>query len=65
MARHGECFPFRAMSQFESQALEFLLTRRHRLRGQVCAIDTREYLISEVDQILGILLHIVGMNPAA
>ena len=27
------------------------------------AIDTREYLISEVDQILGILMHIVGHNP--
>lgn len=36
----------------------------HRLRGTEVAIDTREYLTPEVDQILGILLHIVGMNPA-
>jgi hypothetical protein len=35
----------------------------HRLYGKVFAIDTREYLISEVDQILGILLHIVGAHP--
>lgn len=35
----------------------------HRLRGQEIAIDTREYLISEVDQIMGILLYIVGLNP--
>ena len=36
----------------------------HRLHSQEFAIDTREYLMSEVDQILGILLYIVGMNPA-
>ena len=36
----------------------------HRLHEREIAIDTREYIISEVDQILGILLHIVGMNPA-
>jgi co-chaperonin GroES (HSP10) len=35
----------------------------HRLHGNELAIDTREYLISEVDQILGILMHIVGLNP--
>jgi hypothetical protein len=35
----------------------------HRLTGTTLAIDTRELLISEVDQILGILLHIVGLNP--
>jgi co-chaperonin GroES (HSP10) len=35
----------------------------HRLHGNDLAIDTREYLISEVNQILGILLHIVGHNP--
>jgi hypothetical protein len=34
----------------------------HRLRGNEFAIDNREYLISEVDQILGILLRIVGHN---
>ena len=38
--------------------------RFHRLHGCEFAIDPREYLTSEVDQILGILLHIVGMNPA-
>jgi hypothetical protein len=37
--------------------------RFHRLIGTELAIDTREYLISEVDQILGILLYIVGLNP--
>jgi co-chaperonin GroES (HSP10) len=36
--------------------------RFHRLRGNELAIDTREYLISEADQILGILLHIVGVT---
>ena len=35
----------------------------HRLTGTTLAIDTREYLISEVDQILGILMHVVGLNP--
>ena len=35
----------------------------HRLIDTALAIDTREYLISEVDQILGILLHVVGLNP--
>ncbi len=35
----------------------------HRLHGTSLAIDTREYLISEVDQILGILMHVVGLNP--
>ncbi len=35
----------------------------HRLRERELAIDTREYSTSEVDQILGILLYIVGMNP--
>ena len=39
--------------------------RFHRLHECEFAIDTREYLTSEVDQILGILLHIVGMNPVA
>lgn len=34
-----------------------------RLREKELAIDTREYFFSEVDQILGILLHIVGYNP--
>jgi co-chaperonin GroES (HSP10) len=33
-----------------------------RLRGNELAIDTREYLISEADQILGILLYIVGVT---
>ena len=37
--------------------------RFHQLTGKSFAIDTREYLISEVDQILGILLHVVGLNP--
>ena len=37
--------------------------RFHRLHDREFAIDTREYVTSEVDQILGILLHIVGMNP--
>jgi len=37
--------------------------RFHRLTGKTLAIDTREYLISEVDQILGILMHVVGLNP--
>lgn len=37
--------------------------RFHRLRGSEFAVDTREYAISEVDQILGILLHIVGSHP--
>ncbi len=35
----------------------------HRLHGTELAIDTREYLISEVDRILGILMYIVGHNP--
>jgi len=35
----------------------------HRLQGTELAVDTREYLISEADQILGILMHIVGHNP--
>jgi hypothetical protein len=39
--------------------------RFHRLHGTTLTIDTREYLISEVDQILGILLEIVGRNPTA
>jgi len=38
--------------------------RFHRLHGSEFAIDTREYILSEVDQILGILLYIVGMHPA-
>ena len=37
--------------------------RFHQLSGKSFAIDTREYLISEVDQILGILMHVVGLNP--
>jgi hypothetical protein len=37
--------------------------RFHRLQGTELAVDTREYLISEVDRILGILMHIVGHNP--
>ena len=39
--------------------------RFHRLDGREVAIDTREYLISEVDRIMGILLYIVGHHPAA
>lgn len=35
----------------------------HRLRGTEVAIDTREYLISEVGEVLGILLWIVGAHP--
>ena len=38
--------------------------RFHRLRGTEVAVDTREYLVSEVDQIVGILLHILGLHPA-
>ena len=34
----------------------------HQLHGTSLVIDTREYLISDVDQILGILMHIVGLN---
>jgi hypothetical protein len=34
-----------------------------RLHGSELVVDNREYLIIEVDQILGILLHIVGLNP--
>jgi hypothetical protein len=37
--------------------------RFHRLHDSEFAIDTREYITSEVDHILGILLHIVGMHP--
>ena len=37
--------------------------RFHRLHESEFVIDTREYVISEVDQIFGILLHIVGLNP--
>lgn len=37
--------------------------RFHRLRGTELAVDTHEYLISEADQILGNLMHIVGHNP--
>ncbi len=35
----------------------------HQLTDTTLVIDTREYLISEADQILGILMHIVGHNP--
>lgn len=35
----------------------------HRLHGTDLAVDTREYLISEADQILGNLMYIVGHNP--
>ncbi len=35
----------------------------HQLHGTSLVIDTREYLISDVDQIFGILMHIVGLNP--
>jgi hypothetical protein len=35
----------------------------HRLNGTELTIDTREYLISESDKILGILMYIVGLNP--
>lgn len=38
--------------------------RFHRLHGSEFAIDTREYITSEADQILGILLYVVGMNPS-
>jgi len=34
-----------------------------RLRPPVLAIDRHEYLISQVERILGILLHIVGPLP--
>ncbi len=37
--------------------------RFHRLRESDFIIDTRTYVIAEVDQIFGILLHIVGLNP--
>lgn len=37
--------------------------RFHRLHDSTFAVDIREYLISEVDQILGILMHIVGLIP--
>jgi hypothetical protein len=46
MARHAACFGLQAMSQFESQALEFLLTRRHRLRRQV-GVGTLAVLVSD------------------
>jgi hypothetical protein len=39
--------------------------RFHRLRGTELSVDTREYLISEADQILGNLMYIVGFNPIA
>ena len=35
----------------------------HRLCESEFVIDTRIYVIAEVDHILGILLHIVGLNP--
>jgi hypothetical protein len=35
----------------------------HQLHDTEFVIDTMQYKISEVDQILGILLHIVGLNP--
>jgi hypothetical protein len=35
----------------------------HRLAGTDLVVDTREYLISEADKILGILMYIVGLNP--
>lgn len=38
--------------------------RFHRLHDSEFAIDTRVYITAEADQILGILLHIVGMNPS-
>ena len=37
----------------------------HQLHGTELAVDTREYLISEADQILGNLMYIVGHNPIA
>jgi len=37
--------------------------RFHRLRESEFVIDTRIYVIGEVDQILGILLYIMGLNP--
>ena len=33
--------------------------------GTPLTIDLTEYLISQADRILGILLHLVGMSPAA
>jgi hypothetical protein len=36
----------------------------HRLQDTTLAIDTREYLLSEIDTIFGILMHAVGLNPA-
>lgn len=36
-----------------------------RLAGTTLTIDLTEYLISRPDRILGILLHMVGMSPAA
>jgi len=36
-----------------------------RLRGTELDIDSAEYLISEPDRILGLLLHCVGLTPAA
>ena len=35
----------------------------HKLRESEFVIDTRIYVIADVDHILGILLHIVGLNP--
>lgn len=36
-----------------------------RLAGTTLVIDLTEYLISQPDRILGILLHLVGLSPAA
>ncbi len=36
-----------------------------RLAGTTLMIDLTEYLISQPDRILGILLHMVGLSPAA
>jgi hypothetical protein len=36
-----------------------------RLAGTTLTIDLTEYLISQADQILGILLHLVGQSPEA
>lgn len=35
----------------------------HQLHGHELTVDTREYIASEVDQIFGILMYIVGKNP--
>lgn len=36
-----------------------------RMRGSVLEVDIAEYLITEPDRILGLILHFVGITPAA